>query len=126
MESKVFINHTHHNSQNWSPAQLQAAEDYGTVVDIPSPDIEASWDEQQVVALAEEYAEKIVALHPAGVLCQGEFTYTYAVVQRLQKAGIPVMAACSKRQVEEITDKEGNTKRMSLFQFIRFRRYEKV
>jgi hypothetical protein len=126
MEANVFINHTHHNSQNWSTVQLQAAHCYGEVIDLSSPDIEADWNEQQVEDLAAQYVGKILALHPAGVLCQGEFTYTYAVVQRLQKAGIPVMAACSKRQVEEITDKEGNTKRMSLFQFIRFRRYEKV
>ena len=32
-----FINHTNHPSSRWEEGQRQAAEAYGTIVDLPSP-----------------------------------------------------------------------------------------
>jgi hypothetical protein len=123
MEHKVFINHTHHNSSHWSEKQLAAAGHYGEIIDMEAPVIGAHWNTEDVVRIAGEYAARIIALAPAAVLCQGEFTYTYALVSLLERAEIPVVAACSERQTIESIDAEGNTERTSLFQFVRFRSY---
>lgn len=88
------------------------------IIDLPFPQVPATWDETQVAALAEEQVRQISALHPASVLCQGEFTLVYQVVQGLKALGIPVLAACSERN----TITEGN-KKISIFQFVRFRSY---
>ena len=118
-----FINHTNHSAAGWSAAQRLAAANYGEIIDAPFPAVPADWDTGRVEKLAAEYAAEFIALHPAAVLCQGEFCYTYALVRRLQTAGIVVLAACSRRVVEERQDQQGNTCRNSIFEFVRFRTY---
>ena len=59
----------------------------------------------------------------AAVLCQGEFTFVYRVVLRLERAGIPVFSACSFRKSQETISPDGNTLKQSVFVFTRFRRY---
>lgn len=118
-----FINHTNHPSARWEEAQRRAAEEYGTIMDIPFPQIPADWDEDAVRRLAEENARAILARSPAAVLVQGEFTYTYAIVARLKAAGIPVFSACSERHVSERVNEAGETVRESRFAFCRFRAY---
>ena len=119
----IFINHTNHPLARWSAAQRAAAEEYGEIVDLPFPDIAPEWDEAAVARLADEQAERILMQSPAAVLCQGEFTYSYALIRRLVAAGIPVLAACSRRESYETPDVAGHTTRTSVFAFVRFRRY---
>lgn len=114
----VFVNFTNHPSRLWDERQREAAERYGTITDIPFPDVDASGDEAYIARLAEEYLGKILALHPAAVLCQGEFTLAYQVITRLKEKGITVLAACSTRNVKT----EGNRKE-AIFVFERFREY---
>ena len=118
-----FINHTNHPSARWEEAQRCAAEAYGVIADIPFPQIPADWDEDAVRRLAEENARVILARSPAAVLVQGEFTYTYALINLLKAAGIPVLFACSERHVSERVNEAGETVRESRFAFCRFRVY---
>ena len=118
-----FINHTNHPSSRWEDGQRQAAEAYGTIVDLPFPRILADWDAQAVHRLAEENAQEILARKPMAVLVQGEFTYTFALVSLLKDAGIAVLSACSERLVNERVDENGETIRESRFLFRRFRAY---
>lgn len=120
---RVFINHTNHPSANWSEAQLKAAEKYGRIRDIPFPAIEPDWDEAEIGRMAREQAKHIVAYEPAAVLVQGEFTYSYALIGLLQKAGIEVLAACSRRCTESVVNEQQETVCRSVFRFVRFRRY---
>lgn len=120
---RVFINHTNHPSALWSEAQLKAAERYGRIRDIPFPAVEPEWDEAEIGRLAREQAERIVADEPAAVLVQGEFTYSYALIGLLQKAGITVLAACSRRCTESSVNEQQETVCRSVFRFVRFRRY---
>ena len=69
------------------------------------------------------HLSKILSMEPAAVLCQGEFTYTFAMVERLKALGVPTMAACSERVVEEQLDADGSTRKISKFRFVRFRMY---
>lgn len=118
-----FINHTNHPSAQWEEAQLRAAEAYGIISDIPFPQIPADWDEDAVRRLAAENARTILAHRPAAVLVQGEFTYTYALINLLKAADIPVLSACSERHVSERVNEAGEIVRESRFAFCRFRAY---
>lgn len=120
----MFINHSNHPSARWSDAQRTAAETYGTIEDMPFPNIEPMWNEMQVAALAEANAAAIIAKQPAAVLCQGEFTYTFALIERLRKAGITVVAACSERVVHETVDDAGVSHKTAAFSFVQFRKFE--
>lgn len=119
-ESSKFINFTNHASALWGREQMQAAEIYGEVVDCPFPAVSADCDEREIRQLALNYTEKIIAMQPAAVLCQGEYSLAFAVAFLLIQNDIPVLVACSERCVEE--RKEGETtKRESIFRFVRFR-----
>ena len=119
-----FINHTNHLSTCWSSEQRKAAESYGDIIDIPFPSIEPDWTEEKIQTEASKSAETIFSLHPSAVLCQGEYTYTFALIHQLQKHKIPVLAACSERMVSEEIDEYGVSHRVSQFQFIKFRQYK--
>lgn len=114
----MFVNFTNHPSQFWDAKQLQAAGQYGAITDVAFPAVDASGDEAYIAELAEEYLHKILKLHPAAVLCQGEFTLAYRVITRLKEEGVAVLAACSTRNVKV----EGNKKEV-IFEFERFREY---
>ena len=118
-----FINHTNHPSARWEEGQRRAAEAYGAIVDLPFPSIPADSDEAAVQRHAEENAHGILAKKPATVLVQGEFTYTFALVCLLKKAGITALSACSERHVNERTDENGAVVHESRFVFRRFRSY---
>ncbi len=120
---KVFINHTNHPSAKWSVEQKNAAEKIGKIVDMPFPEVPPNIDTAAVHEMVLNQLQDILKLNPAAVLCQGEFNYTVAMAEELKKRGIPVMAATSERVVSEITESDGSTKRVSVFNFVRFREY---
>jgi hypothetical protein len=55
----MLINLTNHPSARWSEKQKAAADEFGEIVDVPFPQVEASADEQIVNSLGKEYLEKI-------------------------------------------------------------------
>lgn len=113
-----FINFTNHPSDQWDSKQKKEAEKYGEIVDIPFPAVDPMGDEQYIERLGKELTDQIMKMNPKAVLCQGEFTLVYQVVQTLKKQGITVFAACSKRNVIE----EKN-KKIVTFDFVQFRQY---
>ena len=119
-----FINLSNHPSNNWLASQLQEAQKYGEIIDIPFPHIDADISEHEVEKLAAEYCEKIVALNPAVVMVQGEFTFTYSVVRKLSAVGITCVASCSNRIAKETKKDDGTILRESVYEFKRFRPYE--
>lgn len=120
---KNFVNHTNHPSERWSAEQRTAAQVYGEILDIPFPAVDAEATPAQVVALAEENLEKILALKPAAVLCQGEFNYTFALVERLKNFGVTTLAATSERATVDEILPDGSTRQVSTFRFVQFREY---
>ena len=99
----MFINFTNHPSALWSAEQKAAAQVYGKVIDLAFPAIDPATNEAVLDSLATVYADHILHLDPDAVLCQGECTFVYRVVQRLEAAGIPTLAACSRRKRQEIS-----------------------
>ena len=118
----MFINHSNHSSSSWDPLQYEEASQYGIVIDRPFPHISPTLSHEEVRLLVEEEGAWIRQQHPKMVMCQGEFTYTYLMVNYLKSHHIPVVAACSDRNVEEYL--EGHlSKKLVTFKFIRFREY---
>ena len=120
---KIFINHTNHPSTRWSDEQLSAAQAYGEIFDMAFPAVNPSATAEEVRQLAQRNAEKILELEPAAVLCQGEFNYTFALVEQLKSSGVKVVAATSERIVISEILPDGSTRQISTFRFVQFREY---
>ena len=119
---KTFVNFTNHSSAKWSEEQRAEAEKYGEVIDISFPQVDPSLTEEDVKRLANDSVKRILDENPAIVQCQGEYTLCFKVVMELKKKGIPVVAACSRRLVEEIGEK-GEDAKVVRFVFEGFRSY---
>ena len=107
----MFINFSNHPHENWDKNQIKAASEYGSIVDVPFPAVEALAGENEIAKLADEYVARMVSMleSDSAVMVQGEFTLTYAVINLLKKRGIKAISACSERDVVESIDDNGNT-----------------
>ena len=114
-----FVNFTNHPVETWEDSQVTAAQVYGEIIDIPFPVVRPNAGEEEIIVLAEQSIEKIMTMEPVAVMCQGEFTLAYAVINRLKMRDVKVVAACSERMVE--INEEG--KKVVTFHFERFREY---
>ena len=121
----MSVNLSNHPSLNWSEKQLQEAKTFGEIMDIPFPKIPAMATTAEVVRMAEYWADKIQRIRPECIMCQGEFTFTMAVIRRLQKAGIRCVTACTERIAVEEPIRDGIVEKTSVFEFRQFREYEK-
>lgn len=120
---KTFVNFSNHPSASWSAEQREAAEQYGKIIDITFPQVDAAADEAYVNHLAERMIEEIISCNPAAVMVQGEFTLVFRVVTELLERGVRTVAACSERKTEEWTQEDGTIVKKAVFQFVRFREY---
>lgn len=119
----MLINLSNHPSAKWSAKQLQAAHQFGDIVDLPFPDVNPEADEQSVIALANSYASKVETLaseDEVTVHVMGEMNFIYSFVKRMRERGIACVASTTKRIVKELP----NGQKESVFQFVKFRRYE--
>ncbi|MBR1598204.1 MAG: hypothetical protein IJ661_04715 [Lachnospiraceae bacterium] len=118
----MFVNFSNHPSERWDKAQLKAATRWGEIADVPFPNVDPTMSEGDIAGLADEMVEKIMTFQPDAVMCQGEFTLSYAVITSLLQKGIVVVAACSKRIVsEKVVD--GKQQKEVEFAFEQFREY---
>lgn len=122
----MFFNCSNHSSENWPKEQLAAAKAYGIEIirDYTFPSVPANVDEQVIEQIAEKVCKEIMDMHPAVVMCQGEFTLTYALVKKLLAHGVKVVAACSERDTVEVYLPDGSVKKESNYKFVRFREYK--
>lgn len=120
----MLINLTNHPSAQWDAGQTAAANKlYGTVRDLPFPDIDPESDEQHIAALADDYLRQVLSLAATGdvtVHLMGEMTFTVALLKRVQAHHIPCVASTTRRMVDELPGGEKKVK----FQFVKFRQYE--
>lgn len=120
----MLINLSNHPLNTWPKAQSEEAlSKFGEILDIPFPNIEPDWDEEKIAQLADQISSNIIHHHGheiAAVHVMGEFTLTYALVQRFKEKGYTCVASTSERIVEMLPDGSKNVK----FEFCRFRRYE--
>jgi hypothetical protein len=119
----MFINLSNHTSTKWSTSQKAAASIFGEIVDIPFPAVSPHISSEELDKLVEEYFNKIQQYSDVVVMVQGEFVFTYRMIVLLKKQGIRVVAAQSERKSIEFVDDNKNTRRESVFEFIRFMEY---
>lgn len=123
----MLLNLTNHPSKKWSIQQTDAAlKEWENIVDYPFPYVSPQDDEKELFQKACSIADDVKSLCPDAVLCQGEMTMTFILVQILQKKGIPVYAATSERISVESLNSDGSVEKKSVFKFIRFRRYMEI
>ncbi len=117
----MFINLTNHPSERWSKEQLNAARQYGVVVDMPFPIIEPTFTKDDIMFLVKECTEKISGLMECNTVVHvmGEMTFTYNLVNALKDAGITCLASTTERNT--IITPDG--KKISEFKFVQFREY---
>jgi len=134
----MLINLSNYSSSMWSEKQIKAANSqFGTIIDLPFPQINPEGANYEVDRLASEFAEKILEINfnhkmkraetddgvfssnSLTVHIMGELTFCYAMIQKLQIAKIPCVASTTARNSE--IDENGN--KISVFEFVRFRKY---
>lgn len=120
---KIFINHTNHPSTRWSSEQISAARAYGEILDVPFPAVSPSANPEDVSELVQNNLKKFLELEPVAVLCQGEYSYTFAMVESLKNFGVKVLAATTERITTEEILADGSTRHVSTFRFVQFREY---
>lgn len=125
-QGTTFVNCSNHPSTQWSTEQREAAEKYGSLVDVRFPMVPEEATTETIRTMADNLAQQIIQLHPRAVMCQGEFTLTFATVSRLQKAGIVCVCACTVRNTVETIQQDGTTVKQSIFKFAGFRKYERM
>lgn len=118
-----FLNFSNHASGHWSRKQTLAAEKWGTITDVAFPIVDPNVSKEEVAALAQKCVEEIMKYEPKAVMCQGEFTLAYMVINLLKAKGVTVVAACSQRVTTETYVNEKETRKSTVFEFVRFREY---
>lgn len=119
----MFVNYSNHPSNRWEEKQWREGQKFGKIVDVPFAQVPPEYDEGQIEKLADEELEKILAYNPKAVMCQGEFSLVYQLVNRLKSKGIKVFCACSERIASETQIEDGTIDKISTFRFVRFREY---
>jgi hypothetical protein len=116
----MLLNLSNHPSSSWPDKQLQEArKSYGTIEDLPFPQIDPEASEESIDKLAEQYLAKILDMQPKAVHLMGELTFTFALIRLLQSQGIICVASTTHRTSEVLDD----GKKISKFEFVRFRTY---
>lgn len=115
----MLLNLSNHPSTLWGDNQKKSAERlYKKIQDLPFPQINPEWNEDQIDDLVQEYFMKIQDINPQAVHIMGEMTFTYRLVNRLKGVGISCVASTTNRKAIE---KDGV--KTSTFEFVKFRSY---
>ncbi len=121
----MLINLSNHPISTWDGNQIQAARQYGSLVDRPFPAIDPMASEEEIEQLANQHFRQIMEdfsssdEEKSAVHLMGELTFCFALVARLQRAGITCLASTTQRQTIDHPDGSKTTR----FGFVRFREY---
>lgn len=119
----MFVNLSNHPVSGWMREQIEAAREFGDIVDLPFPEVSPFADSEEIDRIVEDYYERVLAFGEPTVMLMGEQVVTYRLVNRLKDAGLRVVASCSERRAEEEKQPDGTIKKLSVFRFVRFREY---
>jgi hypothetical protein len=119
----MLINFSNHKSSKWSCDQLNAAKEYGEIVDIAFPEVDPKGSEEYIETISEKYLNEIKETakgQKAFVHIMGEMTLTYSLIKKLQKEHFICIASTTKR----ITVEKENGTFTTQFIFEKFRIYK--
>lgn len=118
----MLLNLTNHPSSQWETNQLQAANCYGEIVDMPFPAIDAAAPETEIERTVLAYFQEIKRQYNSlstTVHIMGELTFCFALIKALQAEGFTCIASTATRNVTE----PELGKKLIEFDFVRFRNY---
>lgn len=120
----ILVNLSNHPSSAWSEKQKKVSEKYGKVYDVKFPYVNPNCSENDIKDLAHYTFAKVIKMKPDYVLCAGEFTLVYALVDLFKKANVGVITSCSERIViDETVNKNGEVTAKKGYAFVRYREY---
>ena len=120
----MLINLTNHPSSSWSISQRETTSlQFGTIRDIPFPNIPPDWNTEDVETLAKEYFEQITSItNETGekpvIHIAGEPVFCFILINMLLDANF----SCVTSTTERIVIEENNVK-TATFMFKQFRSY---
>lgn len=118
----MLINYSNHPYKYWPDSQVEAANQWGTIIDIPFPMVDPSLGKREIEQLADLEINRILEHSPEvcpTILIMGEPTFTFAMVIKLKQRGITCIASTTERLTSY--DNDGN--KISSYRFVRFREY---
>lgn len=122
----MFINISNHPSNRWSKEQIEAAKQYGEIVDIPFPNVPADASETNIISLADNVMNLVrgvtfgnLSSVRDAIHIMGESGLVFRLVSEIKEIWFfdPIYST-TERTVEE---KDGQ--KISVFRFVKFRRY---
>ena len=128
----MFINFSNHPSELWSDEQITAAKEYGKIVDVEFPAVSIQMSSQKILELAEKQIELLnncvcnenLTLNQVTIMCQGEFSLTYAMIKSLKKHYPKCKIVCATSERHVVEEKVDNcTVKKIVFSFGGFREY---
>lgn len=122
MKKKILINFSNHPSHLWLDEQLEAAKQYGEIIDMEFPIIDPKEDETYIKKLAKDYYNSICNKYQEfdiTVHIMGEVTFCFYLINMLKACNINCIASSTNRNVVE---SENGMKHVK-FKFEQFRRY---
>jgi hypothetical protein len=125
----MLINLSNHPQTKWTAEQSSTAQkDYGTIVDLPFPNVDPHADLSEVTAIAQQLANQCqekFAEAPAGrsaIHIMGEFTLTYCLIRELDARQVQCVASTTERLT--VSNPDGT--QTHTFRFVSFRPYNIV
>lgn len=121
----MIVNLSNHPKSNWSHDQIEAALPYGTIIDLPFPEIDPDASEETVTEIACKFLEEIMKMlkdsrEPLNAVhLMGEMTFCFTLGTLLLEKGIPCIASTTRREVFQ-----NGASKTSVFTFCRFRKYK--
>jgi CRISPR-associated DxTHG motif protein len=126
----IFLNLSNHPVSSWSETQIAAARCLGfgepTEFAEEMPVVAPTATADETDALAQSLVTKAVAQQAGAAFVATDFTLTFALVQRLQCAGIRCFAATTQREVSERLKPDASVERTSTFRFVAWREYPRL
>lgn len=122
LKNNLFVNLTNHPIATWSDNQLDAAKEFGELVDYPFPQVQPNASEEDIYNQAflvfNDILEKYIG-YELTIHLMGEFTMTSELLNLFQSQGITCVASTTERIVKD----SNQGKKEVCFKFVRFRRY---
>lgn len=122
IQLSLFLNFSNHPVKDWTEEQLEAAEQYGEIQEMPFPSVNPNAGQEDIETLVNEYVDQFAERSlnsDLTVHVMGEMTFTYNLVARLKALGIRCVASTTERNTH--IDNDGN--KVSEFKFVQFREY---
>lgn len=121
---KYFYNITNRPSNEWDKKQLEAAKEFGEIIDLPIPEVPATATERTIHSFAADMvgtmlAKKLTEDCVISALVKGEPTLVYSIVTGAKMEGIQCYASSFAPYTVENSD---GTKTVN-YEFDHFRAY---